>query len=364
MKMTRCFIFVIAFGVVWLGLAACTVPQISTQQTASTATPAKTPIPFSIMNLKPGQASNYQGITPGVSHKQDVIAYWGAPNVVRVSGEFESLHYFNGFVAESFLVKNDIVQAVTSGALGRQLITGSYIAGIASLSQTLGAPAIFTPTLLEAPIWVFPNYGLAISGLTAQLFEPTDLESYKEQWGRLPLEYDPFPLIPSVETVGIKPGVTTRAEVAQLLGTPDRIVFQDRGAPWWYFVEPDMLGRLNIFFSANDKVEAMYIAPFYQNPRPLHFEDMVKQYGLPEIVQLSPGFEGGRYERQTLVYPGRGLSISTVCSTPACDVVKRDARVVQKAYFLPKTLEEYEAPSRYLSPAYQSAYLEWHGFDE
>jgi len=197
------------------------------------------------------------------------------------------------------------------------------------------------------------------------VFEPASLQEYQAIWGKLPLGSDPFPLIPSVESIGITPGHTTRSEIAQLLGTPDRIVNQDRGEPWWYFMEPDTFGRLNIFFNEDDEVESMSIAPFYQSPQPLFFEDMVKQYGPPELIELSPSFEGSKYERQSLVYPNRGLRISTVCLTPDCNAVRRNAQVVEKYYFQPKTLEEYKTQFHNLQdPAHEPMYIEWHGFDE
>jgi hypothetical protein len=356
----------VVFWCIWLPITACSGQQAALQSRPPTIIPTATHLPFILTDLTLGQTPGYQGITPGISHKSDVLAGWGTPNVIRTFDKFESLHYFDGSIEEFVLVQNGVVRAITSNVLWRQLARVSYAATMESLSQTLGTPEVITPTIGD-PIKVFPGYGLAADGFYAQVFEHASLQEYQAIWGKLPLGlgYDPFPLISSVDAVGITPGQTTRSEVAQLLGTPDRIVYQDRGEPWWYFVEPDMLGRLNIFFNEDDEVESMSIAPFYQSPRPLFFEDMVKQYGPPEIIELAPSFEGYKYERQALVYPNRGLRISTVCLTPDCNAVRRNARVIEKYYFQAEMLEEYKTQFHNLQdPAHEPTYTEWHGFDE
>jgi hypothetical protein len=363
MKIAYRVTLIIAFCALGLGLAACMETQIAQQPNLVRETPT-IQLPLSITDLQVGQAPNYQGITPGISHKNDVLAQWGEPNVTRGFQSFESLHYFNGFAQESFLIKNDVVQAVTSNVLGKQLARDGYSATTEAISQVLGLPTVITPTVLGDPIWAFPKYGLALSGSTAQLFEPMNLQEYQDLWGKLPLGYDPFPLIAGVEDAGIKPGVTTRSEVMQLLGTPDRIVHQDRDTPWWYFVEPDMLGRLHIFFSADDRVESMSIAPFYQSPQPLLLGDVVKHYGPPELLELTLGPDGSNYERQSLVYLERGLRVSAACSTQDCKVVRRTAPVVEKYYFQPKTLEQYKSEFHGENTAHEPAYIEWRGFDE
>lgn len=363
MKIAYRVTLIIAFCASWLILVACMETQTAQQPDLVRETPTMQ-LPVSVTDLQVGQALNYRGITPGVSHKHDVLAQWGEPNVTRSSQSFESLHYFNGFAQESFLIKDDVVQAVTSNVLGRQLARDGFSVTTDAISQALGLPTVITPTVLGDPIWVFPKYGLALSGSTAQLFEPMDLQKYQELWGKLPLAYDPFPLIASIEDAGIKPGVTTRSEVMQLLGTPDQIVHQDRGTPWWYFVEPEMLGRLHIFFGADDRIESVSIAPFYQSPQPLRLEDVVKCYGAPELLELTLGPDGSNYERQSLVYPERGLRVSTACSTQDCRVVRRTAPVVEKYYFQPKTLEQYKAEFPGENSTHKPAYIEWHGFDE
>jgi len=343
----------------WIMVGACNMPP---------ATPKPADIkPIDITGLVAGRAPSYRGITPGVSTKRDVVAIWGEPNVTRVHGAFESLHYFDKQTEESFLVRDNIVQAVTSNALRKQLVREGHPATRDDLLQVLGPLEVLTPTLLGDPIFVFPEHGLAISSLVCQLFDPAGQPEYQTLWGwgKLPLEYDPFPLIPSVEAVRITPGQTTRSQVAQLLGNPDYIVYQDRGVPWWYYVEPDMLGRLHIFFDPDDKVSSMDISPSRHTPQPLRLGDVVKQYGAPDMLQLLPSLEGSKYASQGLLYLARGLRVATRCPTPACNTVKRDAIVNQKWYYPPqKTLAEYQAWFHSRNPVEESSYIEWPGFDE
>ena len=150
----------------------------------------------------------------------------------------------------------------------------------------------------------------------------------------------------------------------RLLGTPDHIVYQDRNAPYWYDVESDMLGRLAVFFDDDGVVETMSISPLYRVLNPLLLEDVVRQYGKPNVIQLLAGFEGQRFERFGLVYLDRGLRVGAQCVTSACEIIKRDIVVGQKWYFEPTTLAEYQAIFSSQNPAYEPAYIQWHGFDE
>lgn len=344
-------------------LVACCIAEAVPQESPDQAT-ASEPLPMDITNLTPGKAPSYRGVTPGISHKSGVLAQWGEPNVIRAYGAYESLHYFHNGLEEYFLIKNGVVQSVTSNSEQFWLTYNGGAATADELYQVLGTPAVVTPTLGYL-IQVFPQYGLAIPEYFVvryyQFFVPMDLEEYQTLWGKFPLEYDPFPPIPSVETVGIKPGETTREQVAELLGNPDYIAFQDSNAPWLYYVEPDMLGRLHIFFDEHNVVETMAITPIYSVPRPLLLGDAVNRYGEPDMVQLLPGFEGQKYETLALVYLSQGVRVSTRCITPACELVKESAVVNQKWYFRQSlSLEECQAMFSYID----SAYVEWHGFDE
>jgi hypothetical protein len=195
------------------------------------------------------------------------------------------------------------------------------------------------------------------------------LQEYQELWGDHPLECDPFPLIPSVEDVGIKAGETTRAQVEQLLGPPDRIVVEDPNAPWdynapWvYYVEPDLLRTLDIFFDSDDVVEHMKISSGFASPRQISLNDIVDRYGEPDILELLRSEDGLGYESLWFVYLSRGMEVATHCVSQTCDIVRRDARVIRKWYFEPTTLEEYKAQFPAGSD-YASTFIEWHGFDE
>jgi hypothetical protein len=115
-----------------------------------------------VEDLIAGQAISYRGITPGVSRKSDVLAKWGEPNVIRRYEAYESLHYFIDRKREYFLIKNDIVQAVTSSAEENWLVRDGRPATDEDLQQALGAPEMITPTLGGFFRQVFPEYGLAV----------------------------------------------------------------------------------------------------------------------------------------------------------------------------------------------------------
>lgn len=349
-------------GILWALLGACGTRNIIPQSSLDlTDTPTTQPR-VDITDLIAGQAPSYQGIIPGISHKRDVLVQWGEPNVIRTHEGYESLHYFNSGIEEYFLIKEDVVQAITSNAQQSWLTRDGRPITVDDLSRVLGVWEIITPTFGFTTL-VFPSYGLAVSQNFVpspyQIFVPMSFREYQALWGRFPLGYDPFPLIPSVESVGIKPGQTTRDQVAQLLGNPDRIVFEDPNDPWLYYIEPDTLGGLDIFFNADGIVEYMAISP-YRVTQPLLLEDAVNQYGQPDMLQLIPGFEGQKYATLALLYLDRGLRVATRCITPICDIVKRDAVVEQKWYFQSTTLAEYQAAF----PDPNVAYIKWHGFDE
>jgi hypothetical protein len=355
------FVLIVALTIL---VDACSMRNTTSQPISDQTVTSTIQPPGDVANMAADRPPSYQGITPGVSHKRDVLAKWGNPNVIRTHKEYKSLHYFSDYGIEMyFLVKNDVVWAVTSNDPKYWLTRDGNPATVDDLSQLLGSSDVITPTF-GYPIRAFPRYGLAISKHSVpfpyQFFMPTNLQEYQALWGEFPLGYDPFPLIPSVEAVGINPGETTREQVAQLLGNPDYIAFEDRNVPWLYYLEPDMLGRLRVFFNADDIVENMAIKPLYQTHQTLLLEDAVNSYGEPDILQLIPGFEGQKYETLALLYLDRGLRVATRCVTSTCEIVKRDAKVNQKWYFQPTTLAEYQAAF----PDPEAAFVEWHGFDE
>jgi hypothetical protein len=257
------------------------------------------------------------------------------------------------------LIQNDVVQAITWISRRNVLERNGQEAQLEDLIAVLGEPEIITPPF-GLPTQVFPDYGLAVADYSIfiqryQFFIPTSLQDYQNLWGDLPLGHDPFPLAPSIEATRIEPGITTREQVAALLGNPDRIVYEDENAPWWYALEPDLWGRLDIFFTTNNVVDTMSISEVHKE---VTLGEIVGTYGLPDTLQLMPGFEGMEYETLALVYLDRGLRIATGCILPSCEIVKQDSLVGQKWYFPSKTIEEYQA----IFP--ESAFLEWHGFDE
>lgn len=353
--------FVAMIASLWVLVGACSTPP---------ATPTPTAVKFfDLVELTAGRPPSYEGISPGVSTKHDVLNRWGEPNVIRTHGAFESLHYFGESTQEFFLVKDGIVQAVTSDAiLEEQIWREGYTSVMEDLDRALGPHQEITTTLFEGSVSMFPAYGLAVSGPVCQLFDPTSQPEYQTLWGwgKLRLAYDPFPLIPSVDTVGITPGQTTRAQVAQLLGNPDRIVYEDPGVSWLYYVEPDLLRWLFVFFDMDDQVTGMAISEGYasrQVPRLAHLEETVKQYGAPEGLLLVTG-EGGKYEIQVILYPTRGLWVAVMCPTPDCNTVTRDSIISRKVYFPPQTLAEYQTEYRNQRPDSGSAFIEWPGFSE
>jgi hypothetical protein len=330
--------------------------------------------PNRIEDIAAGQGLSYWGIIPGVSHKIDVLAQWGEPNVVRQYEDYESLHYFirlheyESPEEEYFLVKDDIVQAITSTDTRAWLLYEGRAAKLEDLAEFLGEAEVVTPVVgPPEQIRVFPGYGLAVSRVMGsavgegdihiyRFFVPTSLQEYQKLWGQYPLGVDPFPLIPNVASVGIRPGRTTQDQVRQLLGVPDRISPGDDGASWWtYYVEPDLQGRLSLYFLSSGILNDMNITnpALYVNQ-----EEVVQRYGTPDAIRLSPDFEGRKYFAQSFLYLRRGLEVISVCPTSACDIVKRDTRVAWKEYTVPTTLEEYR--NKYP----ESAFIEWHGFDQ
>ncbi len=335
-------------------LTGASTPAVATPTITitPTITPVVTPIPLPIeyvlsdaMPLT-GQPLDYSGIVPGKSTRADVISRRGPPNVTRRYRDYESLHYFtNG--QEYFLLQDGIVQAITSSKMGGYGV-------FEDLEKKFPSATRLTPDF-GAPTWALPTQGLAFSLYTYQFLKPMTLAEYTALWNHYPLGVDPFPLIPSVETVGVMPGKTTRSELESRLGTPDIQVAQDQNAPWIYDVEPDLLGRLDVFFNGRDVVRNMSITASMRMPR-YTLEDAVNQYGEPDWVQLIPGWEAGGEGTQALLYLPRGLRVGAACYPPACSVVDRSSPVVQKWYFQPTTLDEYRKDFGH------SQFVPWHGF--
>lgn len=346
--------------VLWLLLVACISENVkSATIPVPTVQPTEQSTNIDVENLVAGDSLTYKGVTPGISHKRDVIEQWGEPNVIRAFENYESLHYFYGFTKKYVLIQNDVVQAITWTSRQDVLERNGQEAQLEDLIALLGEPEIITPPF-GLPTQVFPDYGIAVADYAVfiqsyQFFIPTSFQDYQNLWGELPLSHDPFPLAPSVEAAGIQPGITAREEVAALLGNPDRINFEDENAPWWYTAEPDLWGRLFVVFTAHDLVDSLYII---EVKKKVTLGEIVNTYGLPDTLQLIPGFEGMKYETLALVYLERGLRIATTCVLPSCEIVKQESLVGQKWYFPAKTMEEYQA----IFP--ESVFLEWHGFDE
>jgi hypothetical protein len=357
------------FCVVWFLLGACTDTGLTpTPSNLNRAQPdleitTQPTLPVPMLNLEEiasGQAMSYRNIIPGLSHKQDVINQWGEPNVIRTHESYESLHYFSSGSMEYVLIQDGNVQAITSKA--REIIVYQGLpAEMEDLSDRLQAPNIITYTF-RTPVYVYPDFGLAVSGFPKniqvyQFFAPTNFQEYQNLWGKYPIEYDPFPLIPSVDSVAIEPGTTTREQLALLLGNPDRIVFEDPNAPWLYDLEPDFLGRLDIFFNNDDTIRYMGTSG---GTKPILLEEIINSFGSPDIIQLLPDEHGIKYGYGSLglVYLERGLRVATNCVPQTCEVVKKDARIEQKWYFQPTSFEEYKQ----IFP--ESAFIDWQGFSD
>ncbi len=369
--------YVFAWATALLALFGCTTSYDMTPAypgLGQTTTPSPIlVVPKNVEDIAAGQLPSYRGIIPGVSHKRDVLAQWGEPNVVRQYESYESLHYFispydyESPEEEYFLIKDDVVQAITSTDTRAWLLYEGRAAKLEDLLGLLGKAEEVTPVIGQPlQTWVFPRYGLAVSRIMGsmvgkgdvhiyQFFVPTSFQEYLKLWGKYPLGIDPFPMIPSVEKVGIQPGRTSQDQVRQLLGAPDRINFGDTGANWVYYLESDTQGYLYLYFATDGILSSMHADNIALQ---VSQEEIVQQYGVPDAIQLSPDMEGRKYAGQSLLYLRRGLAVTSVCPTETCDLVKRDTRISQKHYFAPTTLEEYrkEYPS--------SAFIEWHGFDD
>ena len=349
----------VGLTILWALLSACDANNMTTSSgSTQTIGPSMQQIPDEISNLEIGQSPTYRDITPGFSKEIDVINQWGEPNVIREYGMYKSLHYFDNWIREYVLVKNDVVQAITSNDRDNWLLQDARPANLEDLTKSLGSPDVIMP-MFGLPTKVFTNYGVAVSDYpsrvqTYQFFAPTSFREYQELWVEFPLGFDPFPLIPSVEATQIKPGATTREQVMSLLGNPDRIVSEESDIPWWYEIEPDGWGRLYISFSENDVVETMTISEFR---KAILLEEIITLFGIPDTLQIMPD-EHGVYKIQAFLYLEHGLRVSTNCIDESCEIVKRDANVIQKWYFQPKSLEEYQV----FFP--DSKFVEWPGFDQ
>lgn len=345
--------------ILWALLSACVANNIiAPSDSIQTIEPSILQIPDEINDLGTGQSASYRNIIPSVSQEIDVTSQWGEPNVIRAHGAYKSLHYFNNWIIEYVLVKNDIVQVITSNDHDNWLIQDAQPTSLENLTKLFGSPDVTMP-IFGLPTKVFANYGIAVSDYSTrvqmyQFFAPTSFQEYQELWGKFPLGFDPFPLIPSVEAAQIKPGTTTREQVMSLLGNPDRKVSEDINEPWWYEVEPDGWGRLHISFSENNVVNTMTISEFR---KVLYLEDIVALYGIPDKLQIMPD-EHGAYNIQAFLYLDRGLRVSTNCIDKSCKIVKQGTNIIQKWYFQPVPIEDYQA----LFPS--SIFLEWPSFGQ
>jgi hypothetical protein len=369
MKEFNVYTYSLWFFLALIFIVACTETNVGddtsdlphTEAVPVTTIQPTLPIPrLRLDEMERGQSLKYRNIIPGVSSKQDVINEWGEPNVIRTYESYKSLHYFYTGQMEYVLIKDEIVHTITTSV--RELIVyKGRSAQMQDLSELLHIPEVITYPF-GTPTQVFPGFGLAVSGFPSniqayQFFAPSNFQEYQNLWGNYPIKYDPFPLIASVDEVGIKPGTTTREQLSLLLGNPDRIVFEDPNDPWLYDLEPDLLGRLRVSFNDNDTVQYMGTDG---GTKGILLEEIINSFGTPDVIQLLPDEHGSKYGYGSLglVYLERGLRVATNCVTETCAIVKRDERVNQKWYFQPTSLEAFQQ----IVP--ESDFIDWQGFQD
>ncbi|MFZ6031297.1 MAG: hypothetical protein ACOYYS_26605 [Chloroflexota bacterium] len=354
------FVSTIAFFI-----SAC---KIFASPSNSDILPAVSPDPEEIMKASPASPTtrstealslerpwSYRGLTPGISRKSDVLAQLGQPNTIRSYADYESLHYFLEQNRPAYiLLKNGLVQAITSRDSGNRPLNADYPDALSRLTEMLGEPVQFE-TDLGSLVSVFPKNGIAISLSWYQYFVPTELRDYQNTWGTWGLEHDPFPLIPSLESAEIIPGQSTAERVGELLGAPDKIVVEKDRETWFYFLESDTWGQLEISFNTDHTVKTAAVDSLRKT---INFETTVAQYGPPDTVQRLLDEEGQKYGSLALVYLSRGIRFAARCPDRACQGVRRSDRVEQKWYFEPTELPEYQAMFS------QSDVAPWQGFDD
>jgi len=326
-------------------------PPVATQNVPTNTPPIE---PTQTLMMHPPQS--YFGLIPGKSTKSEVLEKWGNPNVIRVYEDYESLHYYKDGSFEFFLVEDGILQAISSTDHESRIQSDGHPATVSDLTNLFGPPDVITP-IPNNPIYVFPSYGVAVCGdlWFFQYFIPMRLEEYESIWGKYPLGNDPFPLIPSVEQVGIIPGKSTKEDVEKLIGTPDLIVKENKYLTMIYLFEPNAYGQLMIFINKQNYVDSMSVTEIQME---IFFKDVVEKYGNPDVIQFMPDEEGNKYGRQGLVYLRQGIKFSSNCYLYDCKNIPGKARVIAKWYFNPMSLDEYKE----YSP--ESDFAEWRGFTD
>jgi hypothetical protein len=181
--------FFLAATMLGLAVLACSLPTQSNGQGLGTPT-----------STQPGggaQAACLEGIFPGTTTRDAVVALLGEPVAVESEGDLETLLYASplGGKFNSIVIQNRVVGLV-SIVLGED----NPLAWSAVQAQ-YGEPAqtAYSNYLQGSLTYIYPDQGLAFVAAQApdvvfirECFVPLPLEDYMNTWGKsLPAE-DPF----------------------------------------------------------------------------------------------------------------------------------------------------------------------------
>jgi len=168
--------------------------------------------------------SPWRGIVPGQTGEAEVAAILGEPDsVAYYLHKVSSYHYYPrpgrcGFFTVT--VQDGIVQSTTEVAL----LAEDSSALFATLQGAGCEPTVVEQSISPHPAYAYPELGVAFEvdaegkAWVEQHFAPRSSADYLAEWSGLDLRLDPSPhRIRLLERLGVRPGVTTQEEVAQML---------------------------------------------------------------------------------------------------------------------------------------------------
>lgn len=367
--------------------------------------------------------SVWRGVTPSRTPESEVIALLGEPdNIAPYSWEDDSsaYHYYPRPGRCDFftvVVQGGIVQSVTevtaSGPLSSTLLSGLVEAGCDAV--------VVTQTISPNPVYAYPQLGVAFevgsdgSALVEQHFAPLNSSDYLAGWSGVDLRLDPaFNAIHTMERLSIEPGVTTQAEVEQLLRPGARVggvrVVWERSGE-----SPSGLPELEYQLGPTDRTLPSY------GPARLAFQgdvlftvwfqqwlssfpgrngeylpgsmppggqiytlgDALREYGEPTLVLVTECEDqcyGGDINELHLVYPreGRQVTASAIWAGTDLYCLTLNSRVKDVLYFPPVSEEEFRqllpmiwhedfvvtdsGDSRFIGGSYRE--VEWQGITQ
>ena len=221
MKPKRVYTYLIVFMIVNFlsisGLGCECVTPTSSPSTTIIAT-RFSPTPAASPTCTVWSPPTWRSITPGKTSKQETLQILGEPNMSKVWGNLESLHYFpdDSFVHTFYRV---VIQDGIAVMLLVEDTNGEQVETLNECIRCYNEPESEDEQRegpITATIQLYPRCGIAFVKVAAQTigtlyFVPTTLEEYRNTWGRYYPEDDPisrlFPGLP--DTAGVVPGQTT-----------------------------------------------------------------------------------------------------------------------------------------------------------